>query len=302
MKVLVCDPIDQEAIDRMRREGIEVDVRPTITAKELEATIPGYQAMIVRGRTKVTRNIIDAAKELKAIIRGGVGVDNIDVDYAQSKGITVMNTPAASSASVAELTIGYIFALARYIPQATASLKANKWEKKRFKGEEIAGKMLGLIGCGRIGSEVAKRAAALGMRVILYDVVPVDAPDATQVSLHELLRRADYISLHVPLAEETRHMIGAPQFEKMKGGVKIIQCARGGIINEDALYEAIRSGKVAGAALDVFEIEPATDNRLLELDEVIGSPHIGASTVEAQSRVGAEVATKMIDFHRKTRG
>lgn len=301
MKVLVCDPIDQEAIDQMRREGIEVDVRPTITDKELEVTIPGYRAMVVRSRTRVTKKIIDAGKELKAIIRGGVGLDNIDVDYAQSKGITVMNTPDASSLSVAELTIGYLFALARHIPQATTSLKAHKWEKKRFKGEEIAGKILGLIGCGRIGSEVAKRAAALGMRVICYDVIPDDILETTWVAFEELLRTADYISLHLPLTDETRGLIGRSQFEKMKKGVRIVQCARGGIIDEDALYKAIRSGKVAGAALDVFAAEPARDNRLFELDEVIGSPHIGASTVESQSRVGAEVAAKVIDFYRENR-
>ena len=299
MKVLICDPIEPEAIDQMRQEGIEVDVKADITPEELIATIPDYHGIVVRGRTKVTRKIIDAAKELKVIIRAGVGLDNIDMGYAQSKGITVLNTPAASSVSVAELTIGYLFALARHIPQATASLKANKWEKKRFRGEEIAGKTLGLIGCGRIGREVAKRAAALGMRVIFYDVISVDIPEATQVAFDELLRTADYISLHLPLTDETRGMIGAPQFEKMKKGVRIVQCARGGIIDEDALYEAIKSGKVAGAALDVFDIEPAIDNRLFELDEVIGSPHIGASTVEAQARVGIEVASLMINFYKE---
>jgi len=300
MKVLICDPTTPEAIEEMRQAGIEVEVRDNISADELEASIPGYQGMVVRSRTKVRKNIIDAGKDLKVIVRAGVGLDNIDVAYAQSKGITVMNTPAASSTSVAELTIGYLFALARHIPQATASLKAKRWEKKRFKGEEIAGKTLGLIGCGRIGREVAKRAATLGMRVIFYDVLPVDIQDATQVGLDELLRSADYISLHLPLTEETRHMIGAPQFERMKEGVRIIQCARGGLIDEEALYEAIRSGKVGGAALDVFEIEPAVDNRLLELEEVIGSPHIGAATEEAQARVSAEVAAKLISFCRES--
>jgi len=298
MKVLICDPTAPEAIEEMRQAGIEVEVRDDISAQELEASIPGYHGMVVRSRTKVRKNIIDAGKDLKVIVRGGVGLDNIDVEYAQSKGITVMNTPAASSDSVAELTIGYLFALARHIPQATASMKAHRWEKKKFRGTEIQGKTLGLIGCGRIGREVAKRAAALGMRVIFYDVVPVDIPEATQVAFDEVLRTADYISLHVPLNDETRHMIGAPQFEKMKEEVRIVQCARGGIVDEDALYEAIKLGKVAGAALDVFETEPAVDNRLFQLDNVIGSPHIGASTVEAQGRVGMEVASLMIGFYK----
>jgi D-3-phosphoglycerate dehydrogenase len=299
MKVLICDPTAPEAIEEMRRTGIEVEVRDDISAEELEASIPGYHGMVVRSRTKVRKNIIDAGKDLKVIVRGGVGLDNIDAEYAQSKGITVMNTPAASSASVAELTIGYLFALARQIPQATASMKANRWEKKKFRGTEIQGKTLGLIGCGRIGSAVARRAHALGMKVIFYRRSRYEIDCAIQVPFKELLQSSDYISLHAPHTEETHHLLGREEFAMMKGGVYIVQCGRGGTIDEEALYEALVSGKVAGAALDVFETEPAVDNRLLQLDNVIGSPHIGASTVEAQARVGMEVASLMIDFYKE---
>jgi D-3-phosphoglycerate dehydrogenase len=231
-------------------------------------------------------------------VRAGVGLDNIDVEYAKSKGIKVMNTPAASSNAVAELTVGYLLALARRIPQTTASMRAGKWEKKKFRGSEIAGKTLGLVGYGRIGWLVAKKALALGMDIIAYDPYVADPRGLEMefVSLEELLQKSDHISMHLPLTDETRNLVDRPQFEIMKDGVRIINCARGGTINEDALYEAIVSGKVAGAALDVYLEEPAQDNRLFELDEVIGSPHIGAATVEAQHRVSVEVAEKVIEF------
>ena len=304
MKVLICDPTDPKAIEKMRAAGIAVDVRDDITADELMEAIPAYHGMVVRSRTKVRAPLIDKAENLKIIVRGGVGLDNIDVDYARSKGITVMNTPAASSVSVAELTIGYLFALARRIPDATASMRAGKWEKKAFsKGTEITGKTLGLVGCGRIGQEVAKRAAALGMNVIFHRRTPTELPYAKQVSLDELVRTADYISLHVPYTPETHHIIGAPEFEKMKDGVYIINCGRGGTLDEEALYEAIVSGKVAGAALDVFADEKEDRGRkLFTLPQVIGSPHIGAGTKEARARVGEEVAELMINFYRENYG
>jgi D-3-phosphoglycerate dehydrogenase len=254
--------------------------------------------MVVRSRTKVRQPLIDECPNLKVIVRGGVGLDTIDAEYARSKGITVMNTPLANSASVAELAIGFMFALARSIPQATASLKAEKWEKKRFEGDEIGGKILGLIGMGNIGSEVARRAAALGMTVLVYDPYIKKPEGVALVSLDELLSRAEYISLHLPKTTETQNMIGADQFARMKDGVKIVNCARGGIINEDALYQALTGGKVAGAALDVFAEEPPVDWRLIKLDNVICAPHIGAATKEAQGRVGAEVAQKLIEFAR----
>ncbi len=299
MKVLICDPTAPDAIAQMRKAGIEVEVKDDISPEALEATVPGYHGLVVRSRTKVRKNVIDAAKDLKVIVRGGVGLDNIDAAYAREKGITVLNTPAASSDSVAELTIGYLLALARQIPQATASLKAGKWEKKGFRGKEIQGKTLGLIGFGRIGQAVGKRAQALGMKVLFYRRTPTTVDYATQVSLKELLRSSDYISLHVPHSPETHHILGPQEFALMKDGVYIVNCGRGGTIDEEALYEALKSGKVAGAALDVFESEPPVDPKLLQLDNVIGSPHVGASTVEAQARVGGEVAALMIDFYKK---
>lgn len=292
MRLLVCDPTDPQSVAAMREAGIEVDVRDTITPEELEGAIAGYEAMVVRSRTKVPAPLIDKATNLKLIIRGGVGLDNIDVKYAQSKGIEVRNTPAASSNSVAELTVGYLFALARSIPQATASMKAGQWEKKAFsKGTELAGKTLGLVGCGRIGGLVAQKAAALGMEVLFYRRTPTEVPGASQVSLDKLLARSDYISLHVPHTPETHHIIGAEAFKKMKKGVYIINCGRGGTLDEAALYDAIVSGQVAGAALDVFEDEKEErGQRLMQLGQVIGSPHVGAGTAEATERVGAEVA------------
>ncbi len=297
MKVLICDPTAAEAIARMHEAGIEVDVRDDISAEQLPQVLPAYDGMVVRSRTKVPRPLIDQAPNLKVIVRGGVGLDNIDVEYARSKGIAVLNTPAASSASVAELTIGYLFSLARQIPQATSSMKSGLWEKKRFKGTELAGKRLGLIGCGRIGQEVATRAHALGMDVVFYRRTECDLNCAQQVALDELLRTSDYISLHVPHTEETHNILDADAFARMKNGVYVVNCGRGGTIDEDALFDAIQAGKVAGAALDVYAEEPSKGHKLYTLEQVIGSPHVGAATSEAQGRVGAEVAEKMIGFY-----
>jgi D-3-phosphoglycerate dehydrogenase len=210
-----------------------------------------------------------------------------------------MNTPKASSASVAELAIGFMFSLARSLYKATATLKAEKWEKKSFEGDELGGKTLGLLGVGNIGKEVARRAAAMGMTVIAYDPYVKDIEAVKLVELDELLAQADYISLHLPKTKESENMIGKVQFEKMKTGVRIVNCARGGILDEKALYEALTGGKVAGAALDVYAEEPPTDWKLLKLDNVIASPHIGAATHEAQGRVGAEVAEKLIEFAKR---
>ncbi|MDY6877441.1 MAG: D-2-hydroxyacid dehydrogenase [Chloroflexota bacterium] len=301
MKLLVCDPTAPDAIAAMQEAGIEVDVRDDITPEELETAIAGYDAMVVRSRTKVRAPLIDKATNLKLVVRGGVGLDNIDVEYAQSKGVEVRNTPAASSNSVAELTIGYLFALARPISQATASMKAGKWEKKTFgKGMELAGKTLGLVGCGRIGSLVAQKAAALGIEVLFYRRTRTEVDGATQVSLDELCARSDFISLHLPHTPATHYIIGEEAFEKMKDGVRIVNCGRGGTLDESALYEAIVSGKVAGAALDVFEDEKEKrGRRLMELPQVIGSPHVGAGTGEAKVRVGEEVAQIAVDFHQQ---
>ncbi|MBU0705142.1 MAG: 3-phosphoglycerate dehydrogenase [Chloroflexi bacterium] len=297
MKLLVCDPTAPQAIAAMREAGIEVDVRDDVTPEDLETIIAEYDAMVVRSRTTVREPLIDKATNLKLVIRGGVGLDNIDVKYAESKGVEVRNTPSASSNSVAELTVGYLLALVRQIPQVTASMKDGKWEKKAFsKGNEIAGKTLGLIGLGRIGGLVAQKANALGMEVLFYRRTPTEVDYATQASLDEIFARSDFISLHVPHTPETHYIVGAEAFDKMKDGVRVVNCGRGGTLDEAALYDAVKSGKVAGAALDVYEDEKEErGKRFVDLPQVIGSPHIGAGTKEASARVGAEVAQITIE-------
>ncbi len=304
MKLLICDKTDADAIAAMRAAGIQVDEKLGLTPDELLATIPPYQAIVVRSATKVTASVLDAATNLQLVIRGGVGLDNIDLDYAKKKGVTVHNTPLASSDSVAELTIGYLLALARRIPQATASMRDEKWSKKKLKGSEIQGKTLGLIGFGNIGQAVGRRAHALGMRVLFYRRTPTAVDFATQVGLDALLAQADYISLHVPLTADTTNLIDAAAFARMKKGVRIVHCGRGGTLDEDALYDALVGGQVAGAALDVYADEKVAkgNHKLFALQDengfglVIGSPHIGAATVEAQKRVGQEVAQIAITF------
>lgn len=302
MKVLVCDKLADSAVQAMREAGLEVVVKTGMTPEELVATVPGFHVAIVRSATKFRKPAIDAATDMKLIVRGGVGLDNIDVEYAEAKGIKVMNTPAASSASVAELALGFMFALARSIPQATASMKAGKWEKKQFEGIELAGKTLGVIGAGRIGAELIKRANALGMNCIFYRRTPTEMPGARQVPLEELLRTSDFISMHVPLTPETANMLSREQFAMMKDGVYIVHCGRGGTVDEEALLEALNSGKVAGAALDVFAEEPTNNMALVSHPNVICSPHIGAQTKEAQDRVGDEVVSIVIEFAKAHAG
>jgi D-3-phosphoglycerate dehydrogenase len=308
MKVLICDSVSPVTIQALQGAGIEVDNRPEITPDELLRDASQYDGMVVRSRTKVPKEVIDAATNLKIIVRGGVGLDNIDVAYAKSVSVAVRNTPKASSNSVAELALGYMLALARRIPQASMSMTAGQWKKKQLKGSEIAGKTLGLIGFGNIGGLLGRKAAALGMDVLFYDVItPPDPGPAKQVDLEKLLAQSDYISLHVPLLPATKNMLNAEAFAKMKDGVYIINCARGGVIDEDDLYDALVSGKVAGAALDVFLDEKVTPGnpKLFELkdengfNKVIGSPHIGASTSEGQDRVGGEVAEILIEFYKE---
>ncbi len=309
MKVLICDKTEASALDMMRAAGIEVDNRPTITPEELVRDAAQYDGMVVRSRTRITPEVIDAATNLKIVVRGGVGLDNIDVKYAQGKGIQVRNTPKASSNSVAELALGYMLALARKIPQATMSMTAGLWLKKELEGTEIAGKTLGLIGFGNIGGTLGRKADALGMTVLFYDVItPTDPGPAQQVTLEELFRRADFISLHVPKVAATTNLINAQTIAQMKDGVYIINCARGGVVDEDALCDALGSGKVAGAALDVYldeKVNPGNPKLFALKDKnglnlMLGSPHIGASTVEGQARVGGEVAEILIEFHRKS--
>jgi D-3-phosphoglycerate dehydrogenase len=297
MKILVCDKMESDAIELIRSRGITVDAKFEITPDELMKELPAYDGVVVRSRTKIRQPLIDVCPNLKLIVRGGVGLDTIDAEYARGKGITVVNTPKASSASVAELAIGLMFSLARSLYKATSSMKAEKWEKKSFEGDELSGKTLGLLGVGNIGREVAKRASALGMRVVAYDPFVEKVPGVEMLPLDDLLKESDYISLHLPKNKESANMIGKDQFTKMKTGVRIINCARAGTIDDGALLTALVEGKVAGAALDVFPEEPPTDWKIIKLENVICSPHIGAATKEAQSRVGAEVAEKIIDFN-----
>jgi D-3-phosphoglycerate dehydrogenase len=299
MKILVCDKTESEAIEKMRAAGLTVDTNFEVTPEELPNVLPNYDGCVVRSRTKIRQPLIDVCPNLKVIVRGGVGLDNIDTEYARSKGITVMNTPKAASASVAELAIGFMFLLARNLYKANFTMKAGKWEKKAFEGDEIGGKTLGLIGIGNIGKEVARRALALDMTVLAYDPYVKEAENVKLVGLDELLAKSDYISLHLPKTKESAGLIGKAQFDKMKTGVRIINCARGGIIDEAALFEALTNGKVGGAALDVFAEEPPTDWKLMNLDNVVCAPHIGAATKEGQGRVGAEVAEKLIEFAKK---
>ena len=308
MRVLISDSVAHETIQALQAAGIEVDYRPDITADELVRDIAAYDGLVVRSRTKVGADVLDAATNLKIVVRGGVGLDNIDVPYATSKNILVRNTPKASSNSVAELALGYMLAMARKIPQAAMSMTAGEWKKKQLKGSEISGKTLGLIGFGNIGGLLGKKASALGMKVIFYDVItPPDPGDAVQVSLDEVLAESDFISIHVPKLPATTNLLNADAFAKMKDGVYLVNCARGGIVDEDALCDALESGKVAGAALDVFldeKVHPG-NARLFELkdgegfNKVIGSPHVGASTVEGQIRVGGEVADILIEFYNQ---
>ncbi len=285
MKVLVSDSIHEAGIELLRKHA-EVEVATSLSEDELVERVADADALIVRSATKVTRRVIEAGKRLVVIGRAGVGVDNIDLKAATERGIVVVNAPDASSITVAEHTFGLMLALARRIPQANASLKAKKWEKKRFLGVELRGKTLGILGLGRIGSEVVRKAKAFGMRCIAYD--PYISEKLARelgvevVELGELLERSDFITIHAPLTESTRRMIDDSAFARMKKGAYIINCARGGIIDEDALYRALTSGKIAGAALDVFEKEPPFDSPLLELENCIVTPHLGASTEEAQ--------------------
>ena len=297
-KILITDHISEEGIRKLREFG-DVEIQVGVSEEELKARIAGYDALIVRSGTKVTREVIEAGTRLKVIGRAGVGVDNIDVDSATERGIMVVNAPGANTISAAEHTIGMLLSLSRKIPAANQSLKSGEWSRKKYMGVEVNGKVLGIIGLGRVGGEVAKRAKGLGMRVVAYDpFISQDKAGELGVSLmgfSEVLSISDFITIHTPLMKDTYHLIGKDEFEKMKEGVRIINCARGGIIDENALVEAIKSGKVAGAALDVFEQEPPPmDSDLLKLDSVIVTPHLGASTEEAQRAAAIVIADEVI--------
>lgn len=295
MKVLVSDPIAAEGVQILKDAGLEVVEKTGLSPEELAKVIPGFDGIIVRSATKVTKDVIQAADSLKVIGRAGIGLDNVDRETAKQKGIKVVNTPTATSISVAELALGMMFAAARGIAQATASTKAGKWEKKKFKGFELYGKNLGIIGIGRIGTEVAKRAKTLGMNVVAYDPQVKSSEYAQMVDLDTLLKNSDYITLHIPKTNETAHILNKAAFDKMKDGVVVINCARGGVVDEQALYDAIKAGKVRMAGVDVYESEPAIQNRLFELDQVILTPHIGAQTKEGQTRAGTQIAELVRD-------
>lgn len=301
IKVLISDPLSPKGLEILERaKNIRYDYKPGLSSEELKRILPEYDAIIIRSETKLRKEILEPCQRLKVIGRAGIGLDNVDLPTATKKGIVVMNTPMENAIAAAEHTIAMMLSISRKIPQANASMKAGKWEKKKFIGVELYNKTMGIIGIGVIGTLVAERARGLKMRVIGYD--PYLSKEVAEkkgvelVSFDELLQRSDFITIHTPLTEETRNLIGKNAFEKMKPGVILINCARGGIVNEKDLYEAIKSGKVAGAALDVFEVEPAIGNPLLELDEVIGTPHLGASTGEAQENVSIAIAQQIVDY------
>ena len=300
MKVLISDKLSPAAVEIFRARGIEADVKTGLSPADLRGIIGGYDGLAVRSATKVTRELLDAATSLKVVGRAGIGVDNVDVKSATARGIVVMNTPYGNAITTAEHAIAMMFALARQIPEASASTKAGKWEKNRFMGVELSGKVLGLIGCGNIGSIVADRAQGLRLRVIAYDpyLTAQRALDlgVEKVELDDLLARADIITLHAPLTEATRNILSREALARTKRGVRIINCARGGLLDEAALAGALRAGHVAGAALDVFETEPATENPLFALENVVCTPHLGAATAEAQENVALQVAEQMSDF------
>jgi len=300
LKVLISDNISPKCIEILKNAGLEVDIKVGLKPEELKKTIGDYQGLIIRSATKVTADIIDAAANLKVIGRAGSGLDNVDRAAATKKGIVVMNTPGGNTITTAEHTIALMVSLARLIPQATMSLKAGKWEKKKFMGVELFNKTLGIVGIGNIGGQVAKRMQAFSMNVISYDPFLSEEKAKTmgieKVDLTELFRRSDFITVHTPLTAETKYLINKETIKIMKTGVRIINCARGGIINEKDLYDALKEGKVAGAALDVFEKEPPEDNPLLSLDTVIYTPHLGASTQEAQENVAVAVAEQVVDY------
>jgi D-3-phosphoglycerate dehydrogenase len=299
-KVLISDKLSPAAVQIFKDRGIDVDVKTGLDKSELIKIIGDYDGLAIRSATKVTPDVLEAAKNLKVIGRAGIGVDNVDLPAATAKGVIVMNTPFGNSITTAEHAIAMMFALARDLPQASASTHAGKWEKSKFMGVEVTGKTLGIIGCGNIGGIVAERGIGLKMKVIAFDpfLTPERAEDlgVEKVELDDLLARADFITLHTPMTPQTKNILNAANLAKTKKGVRIINCARGGLIVEADLKAAIESGQVAGAALDVFEVEPAKENILFGMEQIIATPHLGASTSEAQENVALQVAEQMSDY------
>ncbi|MFB0543502.1 MAG: hydroxyacid dehydrogenase [Candidatus Bathyarchaeia archaeon] len=304
IRVLVCDPIHEDGTRKLREAGLVVDERPTITEEDLMEVVGEYEAIVVRSRTKLTAEVLSAAERLKAVARAGVGLDNIDVKEAEARGIKVISSPEAPSVAVAELVMGFLLSLVRSIPLADRAMKGGEWIKKELMGRELREKTLGVIGFGRIGYQVAKRANAFEIEILVHDIAIeklmryVEEVGAEAVPLQELLRRSDFVTLHVPLLPQTRHMIGEKELLVMKDGAYLINTSRGGIVDEEALKKALSSGKLAGAALDVYETEPLRDTSLTGLDNVVCTPHIGAQTEEAQRANATIVAEKLIEVFR----
>lgn len=299
-KVLISDKLSPASIAIFKARGIETDFRPGLTPAELRAIIGAYDGLAIRSATKVTREVLDAAPRLRVVGRAGIGVDNVDVSSATARGVVVMNTPHGNAITTAEHAIAMMFSLARQIPEASASTKAGKWEKNRFMGTELSGKTLGLIGAGNIGSIVANRAIGLHMKVIAYDPFLSDKRaleiGVEKVEIDALVARADIVTIHAPHTEQTKNILNRARIFALKKGARVINCARGGLLDEAALFEALQSGHLAGAALDVFETEPATDSPLFGLENVVCTPHLGAATAEAQENVALQVAEQMSDF------
>src|SRR5512143_1972509 len=299
-KVLISDNLSKEGVEILKKAGLEVVVKTGMTPDELKKEIKDYDGLVIRSATKVTADVVAAAKKLKVIGRAGSGLDNVDKAAASKRGIVVMNTPGGNTVTTAEHSFAMMMSLARNIPQATASMKAGKWEKKKFEGVELYKKTLGVIGMGAIGAQVAKRGICFGMTVLGYDPFlskeKADALGVEMSTLDNIYKKSDFITVHSPLTDDTRGMINTKTIKKMKDGVRIINCARGGIVDEKALHAALKSGKVAGAALDVLEKEPPENNPLLELDNFICTPHLGASTKEAQLNVAVAVAEQIADY------
>lgn len=297
-RVLVSDPITAAGIDLFKEAGFEVEVKTDCTPEELQEKIKTADALIVRSQTKVTANLLDAAERLKAIGRAGVGVDNVDVETATKKGIVVLNAPDGNTLATTELTVGMILAVARNIPQAHASLKSGAWDRKKYTGIEVNRKVLGVVGMGRIGTEVSKRMLAMGMIVNAYDPFMTQAKaesiGVNLVDLDTIITESDFITVHTPLTPETKGLFGAKEFARMKKGVRVVNCARGGIYDEAALVAAIEQGQVAGAAFDVYPEEPPKSRALIDLPQVVVTPHLGASSVEAQENVAIDVAMEVI--------
>ncbi|MFQ3546266.1 phosphoglycerate dehydrogenase [Halobacillus rhizosphaerae] len=302
-RVLICDPLSEDGIrPLLDAEDVEAVMDPSLSHEELLEAVGSAHAILVRSQTQVTREVIEHAKELKVIGRAGVGVDNIDLDAATENGVVVVNAPDGNTISTAEHTMAMLMSLARNIPQAYHQLKLGNWERKKFVGVELKNKTLGIVGFGRIGKEVAQRAKGHRMNVVAYDPFltkeKADKAGVSHGSVQEVLQQADFLTVHTPLIAETKHLIDKEAIQLMKPGARILNCARGGIIEEDALYEAVKSGKIAGAALDVFEEEPAVDHPLLSLPEVIATPHLGASTIEAQENVATDVSYDVMELLR----